>query len=55
MLYRIVGKDGPRIVIQFMKRNVELTFQTYREAEDYLEEIRKEKVIPGKYNLEIVA
>lgn len=54
MLYRIVGIDGSRVVIQFRKNREEITFRRYDSAREYLQVIKSEKVIPDKYHLEIV-
>ncbi|MGI8316601.1 hypothetical protein [Halobacillus mangrovi] len=55
MTYRIVGVDEQHIVIEFWKNNKELTFENYEEAQKYKRYIQSKAVIPGKYELEIMA
>ncbi|WP_164908565.1 hypothetical protein [Halobacillus litoralis] len=53
MVYRIVGVDDQHIVIEFRRNDEEVTFESYEEAEEYLQHIKSEGVIPSKYTLEI--
>lgn len=53
MTYRIVGVDEFDIVIQFRKNNEEILFESYQKAEDYLDYIHQQKVIPSQYELVI--
>ncbi|UOQ45337.1 hypothetical protein MUN89_05150 [Halobacillus salinarum] len=53
MIYRIIGVDHHHIVIEFRKNNAEILFHSYEEAEEYLQRIQQENVIPEKYQLKI--
>ena len=53
MKYRIIGVEKKQIVLEFMKNNEEIIFDTYEEAEKYLKKIIQEAIIPSKYTLKI--
>ncbi|MFQ3546601.1 hypothetical protein Q7A53_21195 [Halobacillus rhizosphaerae] len=53
MKYRIIGIETHQIVLEFRKNNKEITFDTYEEAEKYLNKIIQEAIIPSKYTLKI--
>ena len=53
MTYRIIGVDDRHVVIEFRKNGEEMYFDSYQEAEQYMEKIKKEAVLPSKYKLTI--
>ncbi|MYL35391.1 hypothetical protein GLW08_03610 [Pontibacillus yanchengensis] len=53
MLFRVVGVYLDDIKVTFADKQQEFTFSKLKDAQDFLEELRKQEALPENYELKI--
>ncbi|MBM7553815.1 hypothetical protein [Thalassobacillus pellis] len=53
MLFKIIATDANGIRVEFARAKQEIFFTTADEAEDFIQKVKEEDVLPDKYKFQV--